>query len=64
MTGEVEILFHPRRDQWSKHFAFRGVRIEGLSPSGRASVQVLALNDARRLGLRQELLQLGELSDE
>jgi hypothetical protein len=33
-----------------------------LSASGRATVQVLAMNDARRLALRQELLPHGELS--
>jgi hypothetical protein len=62
LTGGVEILFHPRRDQWFAHFAFRGAYLEGLTPSGRATVEVLDLNDARRLELRQELLRLGELA--
>lgn len=62
LTGGVEILFHPRRDQWADHFAFRGTHLHGLTPSGRATVEVLALNDARRLDLRQELLGLGELA--
>jgi hypothetical protein len=35
------------------------VRIEGTSPAGRATVQVLAMNDARRLDLRKELLVRG-----
>jgi hypothetical protein len=61
-TGSVEILFHPRRDQWSEHFAFRGAYLGGLTPTGRATIEVLALNDARRLELRQELLGLGELT--
>jgi hypothetical protein len=58
----VEILFHPRRDQWLQHFAFRGAHLEGLTPAGRVTVEVLALNDARRVELRQELLALGELT--
>jgi len=58
----VTPLFHPRRDRWSEHFVFEGVRIEGISASGRTTVQLLAFNDARRLELRQELLKLGELS--
>jgi hypothetical protein len=58
----VETLFHPRRDQWREHFTFQGPHIEGLTPRGRATVEVLVLNDARRLELRQELLGLGELT--
>src|ERR1700733_5146501 len=62
LTDSVAILFHPRRDRWSEHFAFRGKYIEGLTPSGRATAEVLALNDPCRLELRQELLRLGELT--
>jgi 5-methylcytosine-specific restriction endonuclease McrA len=61
LTGLVENLFHPRRDPWHEHFAFREEFIEGLTPAGRATVEVLSLNDARRLELRRELLALGEL---
>ena len=56
VSGELVPLFHPRRDRWAEHFQFRGVRIEGLTPVGRATVHVLAMNDARRLELRSELL--------
>src|ERR1022692_3506196 len=62
LTGAVEILFHPRRDHWPKHFAFRGAYLEGVTPAGRVTVEVLALNDARRIELRQELLALGDLT--
>ena len=62
LTGGVMILFHPRRDQWADHFAFCGAYLEGLTPSGRTTVEVLALNDVRRLELRQELLGVGELT--
>lgn len=60
--GDVVALFHPRRDRWAEHFQFRGLRIEGLTPVGRATVYVLAMNDARRLDLRSELLTRDELS--
>ena len=60
-SGELVPLFHPRRDQWAEHFLFRGVRIEGITAAGRATVHVLAMNDARRLDLRSELLAHGEL---
>jgi hypothetical protein len=54
-------LFHPRWDQWDNHFVLRGVRIEGTSPVGRATVKALRLNDARRLELRAELKACGGL---
>src|SRR5215472_4475410 len=60
-TGLVENLFHPRRHRWDDHFAFREEYIEGLTAAGRATVEVLALNDVRRLELRRELLELGDL---
>jgi hypothetical protein len=60
-TGEFIPLYHPRLDQWTEHFAFRGTFIEGLTPVGRVTVHVLALNDARRLEVRAELIAGGEL---
>ena len=60
-TGEVAPLFHPRRDRWAEHFLLRGVHIEGITPIGRGTVQVLAMNDARRLELRAELGAHGQL---
>jgi len=56
LGGELVPLFHPLRDHWADHFLFRGVRIVGLTPIGRATVHVLAMNDTRRLELRSELL--------
>jgi hypothetical protein len=61
-TGQVVSLFHPRRDRWSDHFVFEGVRISGVSAAGRATIQVLEMNDARRLELRTEVLRHGELA--
>ncbi len=60
-TREVVRLFHPRRDRWAEHLLRQGVRIEGITAVGRATVQVLAMNDARRLELRAELLVRAEL---
>jgi 5-methylcytosine-specific restriction endonuclease McrA len=56
VTGEVVPLFHPRRDLWNDHFVMQGSRIEGITAIGRATAHVLAMNDARRLELRAELL--------
>src|SRR6266852_4647428 len=60
-SGQLAPLFHPRRDPWHRHFRLRGVHIEGVSSVGRATVQVLGMNDARRLELRAELMMRGEL---
>ena len=54
-------MFHPRRDLWVEHFVSQGVRIEGISATGRATVHVLAMNDARRLEVRQEVLKYEDL---
>jgi hypothetical protein len=61
--GELVPLFHPRRDEWNAHFRWQGMQIEGVSPVGRATVQVLAMNDARRLELRTEWMMLGGVPD-
>ena len=61
-TGEPTPLFHPRRNRWEEHFVFQDIRIEGLTPTGRATVQLLAMNDARRLELRSEMRASGGLN--
>ncbi len=51
-TKQVTRLYHPRLDTWEDHFEFQGVMVMGLTAVGRATVQVLALNNRRRLELR------------
>jgi hypothetical protein len=60
-TGEVTILFRPRRDSWNDHFRRVDAEIVGRTPSGRATVQLLQMNSTRRLQLRAKLLALGRL---
>jgi hypothetical protein len=55
-TARRVALFNPRTQRWSEHFAWSddGVRILGLTPVGRATVEALRLNNpyivpARRL---------------
>ena len=55
LTGEIAPLFHPRRDVWLEHFRSDGFHIEGISAAGRATVQLLALNDVPRLELRKAI---------
>jgi hypothetical protein len=61
-TGLVTALFHPRRDQWEEHFStavgaliLSGIAVFGLTAVGRATVQVLGLNDEMRQMIRYEL---------
>ena len=51
-TGTSVSLFHPVRQAWSDHFRFSGLRIEGSTPTGRATVAVLDLNHLRRQRIR------------
>lgn len=46
-TGEIAPLFNPRRQNWHDHFEWRadGVEIQGVTPTGRATVGALKLNN-------------------
>ncbi|MCO6456843.1 MAG: HNH endonuclease [Pirellulaceae bacterium] len=59
-TGQVVSLFHPRRQDWLDHFTLRDARIEGRTPTGRATVRLLHMNAARRVQLRAELIRKQE----
>lgn len=56
LTQQIVPLFHPRNDVWAEHFVLRGSIIEGLTPSGRATVELLQMNAWRRRKLRRELI--------
>ena len=59
-TRQVVPLFHPRSDNWAEHFIWESERIVGITCVGRATVQLLAMNDARRLELRNQILSSGK----
>jgi hypothetical protein len=61
--GAIVELFHPRRDAWKDHFAVVRGKIMGLTAKGRATVQLLGMNEGRRLRLRRELIALGEFRE-
>jgi hypothetical protein len=52
-TRALVPLFHPRQDKWSTHFRWKGPRLIGRTPVGRATVAALDLNHARRIRIRQ-----------
>ena len=60
-THALVPLFHPRRDQWREHFVFDGVRVRGLTPTGRATAWLLQMNNERRLERRAEVMKRGGL---
>jgi HNH endonuclease len=59
-SGQIAPLFNPRTDSWPDHFEVQGARILGLTPTGRATVAVLAINASHLIDLRADLLALGE----
>jgi hypothetical protein len=60
VSGQTIRLFHPRNDRWNEHFAWQGPELVGLTPIGRATMDVLAINLDYRVALRRILLTLGE----
>ena len=58
-TGETVLVFNPRQQAWKEHFAWEGVHVVGLTPTGRATVQALDLNRAIMLAIRAEEELLG-----
>ena len=53
-TGGVARLFNPRRDSWRLHFRWDGVRVVGISPTGRVTVAALGLNRTIAQAIRLE----------
>lgn len=58
-TKAEVLLFNPRLDNWAEHFEWNGVRLKGLTPTGRATVKSLNLNRPLILAIREEEILLG-----
>ncbi len=58
LTDEITRLFHPRDDVWEEHFRWDGPFLEGQSPVGRTTVQVLRINEPLRVEHRRALIEL------
>jgi 5-methylcytosine-specific restriction endonuclease McrA len=58
-SRQVTPLLHPRRDDWDEHFAWRGVRLVGLTPVGRVTIKVLSITHPDAIRLRGELRREG-----
>lgn len=59
--GQPVPLFHPRRQRWSDHFAWAqdGVTVVGLTPAGRATIDLLHLNNDWMVGARRIWMRVG-----
>jgi len=52
-TGQEAPLFHPRRDHFWDHFAFSAPHLIGKTPTGRATVEALGMNQESTVAARQ-----------
>jgi hypothetical protein len=61
LTGNVVRLFNSRHDKWLEHFRWStdGVRIEGLTDVGRATVEALKLNNELAVEVRRNWVRAG-----
>ena len=59
-TGVIVALHHPRRSSWRETFSLAADgTITGLTAAGRATVQLLEMNDGERARLRALLVRRG-----
>jgi len=58
-TRELTRLYDPRRDRWRDHFAWQGAVLAGLTPIGRTTVRVLAMNAPVMVAAREALIAEG-----
>src|SRR6266446_9062180 len=59
VSGDESPLFNPRQAAWPEHFRWHGIHVEGLTPTGRATVEALRLNRLTILVIRQQELEAG-----
>ena len=58
-TGTTVNIFNPRQQAWDDHFYWEGVKVVGLTPTGRATIKALDLNRPTMLAIRAEEELLG-----
>lgn len=58
-SGQVALLFHPRRDVWNEHFVWKGPILIGLTPAARTTIALLEINRSPRVLVRQSLIEEG-----
>jgi hypothetical protein len=63
VTGDITPLFHPRNDAWHEHLQWAGSALRGLTPRGRATIEVLRINLPDRVEHRRLLMASGDFSN-
>jgi HNH endonuclease len=58
-SGQMARLFNPRTDRWPEHFRYEDAVLVGLTPTGGATVAVLAINLPLRIAARRALIDIG-----
>jgi 5-methylcytosine-specific restriction endonuclease McrA len=60
-TEELAPLFHPRKGTWKEHFSWNEdlTLLIGLTPEGRATLNLLRMNRTGLVNLRKALLSYG-----
>lgn len=56
-TGVLVPLFNPRADVWIEHFFWRGGFLVGQTAVGRATIDVLRINDSDCVEQREVLIE-------
>lgn len=56
-TGRMVRLFNPRKDRWSRHFAWNGAMLTGRTHTGRVTIALLEINRFEAVELREYLLR-------
>ena len=59
-TQSTVRLFHPREETWSEHFRLNDeFELEGLTPTGQATISALRMNRPAIISIRKELHFIG-----
>lgn len=64
MDGKLYPLFNPRTQRWKRHFRWDHTILVGETKTGIVTVQVLNINKASRVMLRENLLFEGRFPPE
>ena len=59
LDGKIVPLFHPRRQTWARHFQWDGPELVGKTLCGKATINVLNINEPKRVRNRQTLIDEG-----
>jgi hypothetical protein len=58
-TDKLVPLFNPRVDVWSEHFEWNGPELTGRTTRGRATIDLLRINQPEQVAHRWKLTSLG-----